>query len=135
MEHTNVESMPLWLSIPFIVMLLVIAVGPLAFHHWWEKNKNKLIVSLVLGIPVSIIMLSRGLSQELVHQVLFDYVPFIVLLGGLFIITGGIHLQGDIKAKPEINTLFLLIGGILASFMGTTGAAMLLIRPVIKTNS
>ncbi|MDA3930183.1 MAG: sodium:proton antiporter [Prolixibacteraceae bacterium] len=135
MDHGHVEGMPLWLSIPFIVMLLFIAIGPLFFHHWWEENKNKLIVSLVLGIPVAIILIAKGLHHELNHQILFDYVPFIVLLGALFVITGGIHLKGDIEAKPAINTLFLAIGAILASFMGTTGAAMLLIRPVIKTNS
>ena len=135
MDHGIVESMPLWLSIPFIVMLLFIAIGPLFFHHWWEENKNKLIVSLVLGVPVAILLVARGLSHELMHQILFDYIPFIVLLGALFVITGGIHLQGDIEATPAVNTLFLAIGGILASFMGTTGAAMLLIRPVIKTNS
>lgn len=135
MDHVQVESMPLWLSIPFVAMLLFIAIGPLFFQHWWEENKNKLIVSMVLGIPVSIILISRGLSHELIHQIIFDYVPFIILLGALFVITGGIHLKGDIEAKPAINTLFLAIGAILASFMGTTGAAMLLIRPVIKTNS
>ncbi|MBN1924762.1 MAG: sodium:proton antiporter [Prolixibacteraceae bacterium] len=135
MSHGTIEGMPLWLSIPFVAMLLFIAIGPLFFHHWWENNRNKLIVSLALGIPLSVIMVARGLEQELAHQLLFDYVPFIVLLGSLFIITGGIHLEGDIQAKPAINTLFLAIGGILASFMGTTGAAMLLIRPLIKTNS
>ena len=65
---------------------------------------------------------------------LFDYVPFLILLGALFTITGGIHLSGDIAAKPKVNTLFLGIGAVLASLMGTTGAAMLLIRPVIQTN-
>ncbi len=130
----NVE-MPLWALIPFVLMLLMIAVGPLLFHHWWEENKNKLIVSLVLGIPTAAYLISQHLSDALVHQLLFDYIPFIVLLGALFVITGGIHLKGDIQAKPWINTLFLAIGAILASFMGTTGAAMLLIRPVIKTNS
>ena len=65
---------------------------------------------------------------------LFDYVPFLILLGALFTITGGIHLSGDIVAKPKVNTLFLGIGAVLASIMGTTGAAMLLIRPVIQTN-
>jgi Na+/H+ antiporter NhaD/arsenite permease-like protein len=134
MEHGIIESMPLWLSIPFVVMLLCIAIGPLAFEHWWEQNKNKLLVSLVLGIPVVILMTTRGMLHNVEHQILFDYIPFIVLLGALFIITGGIHLEGDIEAKPSINTLFLAIGGILASFMGTTGAAMLLIRPIIKTN-
>lgn len=134
MNH-SVESMPLWLSIPFAVMLLLIAVGPLLFEHWWEKNKNKLLVSLALGIPVAIILIAKGLQIELMHQILFDYIPFIVLLAALFIITGGIHLKGDIKPRPITNTLFLAIGGILASFMGTTGAAMLLIRPVINTIS
>lgn len=134
MNHGIVESMPLWMSVPFVVMLLFIAIGPLFFNHWWEENKNKLIISLALGIPVSIVLIFRGLHHELMHQILFDYVPFIVLLGALFIITGGIHLKGDIEAKPITNTAFLAIGAVLASFMGTTGAAMLLIRPIIRTN-
>ncbi|MCK9321962.1 MAG: sodium:proton antiporter [Bacteroidales bacterium] len=128
-------DVPLWALIPFILMLLMIAVGPLLFHHWWEQNKNKLIVSLVLGIPTAIWLISHHLTHALQHQLLFDYIPFIVLLGSLFVITGGIHLKGDIEAKPWINTVFLAIGAILASFMGTTGAAMLLIRPIIKTNA
>jgi len=135
MEHHVTEAIPLWLSIPFVVMLLFIAIGPLFFHHWWEENKNKLIVSLALGIPLSVVLIARGLQHDLLHQMLFDYIPFIILLGALFVITGGIHLSGDIQAKPRINALFLAIGAVLASFMGTTGAAMLLIRPVINTNA
>ncbi|HQO50074.1 MAG TPA: sodium:proton antiporter [Bacteroidales bacterium] len=134
MEHSHVV-IPLWASIPFAIMLLFIAIGPLFFNHWWEENKNKLIVSLALGLPTAIYLISLGLTHDLMHQMIFDYVPFIVLLGSLFVITGGIQLKGDIEAKPAINTLFLGIGAVLASFMGTTGAAMLLIRPVIKTNS
>ena len=134
MEHLHLESIPLWASIPFIIMLLFIAVGPLMFHHWWERNSNKLLISLILGIPTAIWLVAKGMSLDLVHQVFFDYVPFIILLGSLFVITGGIHLSGNIQAKPAINTLFLAIGAVLASFMGTTGAAMLLIRPVISTN-
>ncbi|GAB1418764.1 sodium:proton antiporter [Bacteroidales bacterium] len=134
MEHSH-AVIPLWASLPFLAMLLSIALGPLFFNHWWEENKNKLIVSLALGIPTAILLMSWGLSHELLHQMVFDYIPFIVLLGSLFIITGGIQLKGDIEAKPLINTIFLGIGAVLASFMGTTGAAMLLIRPVIKTNS
>jgi Na+/H+ antiporter NhaD/arsenite permease-like protein len=135
MADVNLESIPLWASIPFMIMLAMIAVGPLMFHHWWENNKNKLIVSLALGIPVAIYLVLNGMTDSLIHQILFDYVPFIILLGALFVITGGIHLRGDIQAVPTINTLFLAIGAVLASIMGTTGAAMLLIRPVIKTNS
>ncbi|MCK9498048.1 MAG: sodium:proton antiporter [Bacteroidales bacterium] len=130
---TNV-NMPLWAIIPFVIMLLCIALGPLFFEHWWEQNKNKLLVSLMLGIPVMGYLIAMKLPHLIAHQMLFDYVPFIILLGALFVITGGIHLKGDIEAKPWINTTFMGIGAILASFMGTTGAAMLLIRPVIKTN-
>ncbi len=136
MEHTEIlHAIPLWALIPFIMMLLTIAVGPLLFHHWWEKNNNKLLVSLVLGIPTAVWLIAEQHSHDLIHQVVFDYIPFIILLGSLFVITGGIHLKGDIEAKPKINLLFLAIGAVLASFMGTTGAAMLLIRPIIKTNS
>ncbi len=134
LSATNV-NMPLWAIIPFVLMLLCIALGPLFFEHWWEKNKNKLLVSLILGIPVAGYLIAQGLTGDLKHQMLFDYVPFIILLGALFVITGGIHLKGDIQAKPWINTSFLGIGAILASIMGTTGAAMLLIRPVIRTNN
>ncbi len=126
---------PWWSLIPFILMLAMIAAAPLAFPHWWERNRNKLIVSLILGIPTAIYLIAVGLTDSLIHQMVFDYLPFIILLGSLFAITGGIHVGGDIEAKPGINTLFLGIGAVLASFMGTTGAAMLLIRPVIKTNS
>jgi len=134
MEHVQLESIPLWAVIPFALMLLTIALGPLFFHHWWESNKNKLIVSLVLAIPTGIWLITRNLTHELVITFFFDYVPFIILLGSLFVITGGIRLSGNIQAKPSVNTLFLAIGAVLASFMGTTGAAMLLIRPVISTN-
>lgn len=123
-----------WSMIPFGIMLLMIAIGPLVAEHWWENNGNKLIVSLVLGVPTAVCLIMGGMMHELEHQMLYDYVPFIILLLALFVITGGIHLSGDIKAKPWVNTSFLGIGWLLASLMGTTGAAMLLIRPVITTN-
>ncbi len=133
MEHTSLH-IPEISMLPFVLMLVSIAVLPLTFNHFWEKNKNKLIVSLILSIPVIIYLLSAGLTEKLFETIVFDYLPFIVLLGSLFVITGGIYLTGDIEAKPTINTVFLGIGAVLASFMGTTGAAMLLIRPVIQTN-
>lgn len=120
--------------IPFAIMLLMIAIAPLVMEHWWEKNLNKLIVSLVLGIPVAVCLIIGGMGHEFEHQMLFDYVPFIILLLSLFVVTGGIHLSGDIKATPKVNTIFLALGFVLASIMGTTGAAMLLIRPVLETN-
>ena len=128
------NSIPLIALLPFILMLLSIAVFPLFWNHFWEKNKNKLIIAIILSIPVIIYLLSSGLTEKLFEIIVFDYVPFIILLGSLFTITGGIYLSGDIEAKPWINTMFLAGGAALASFVGTTGAAMLLIRPVIQTN-
>ena len=133
MEHSYSHITEIAL-VPFVLMLLSIAVFPLFWNHFWEKNKNKLYVSIALSVPIIIYLLINNYSHTLIHTLLFDYLPFIILLGALFTITGGILLTGDIEAKPKINTLFLGIGAILASFMGTTGAAMLLIRPVIQTN-
>ena len=127
-------NIPLFSLIPFIVMLLSIALLPLFWNHFWEKNKNKLIIAIFLSVPVIIYFLTGRFSYKLYETLVFDYVPFIILLGALFTITGGILLKGDIEAKPLINTLFLGAGAVFASFMGTTGAAMLLIRPVIQTN-
>ena len=123
-----------WSMIPFGLMLLTIAVAPLLVEHWWESNKHKLVVALFLGVPTAMCLISGGMLHELEHQLFGDYIPFIVLLLSLYVVTGGIHLSGDIKAKPWVNTLFLGIGWVFASFMGTTGAAMLLIRPLLATN-
>lgn len=133
MEHSSLQ-IPELSMLPFVLMLASIAVFPLTINHFWKKNKNKLIIALILSVPVIIYLLSSGFTEKLFETIVFDYIPFIILLGSLFIITGGIYLTGDIEAKPTINTLFLGIGAVLASFMGTTGAAMLLIRPVIQTN-
>ena len=133
MEHVGVQ-VPLITMLPFLLMLLSIAVFPLFWNHFWEKNKNKLLIAVVLSVPIVIYLLSAGLSERLYDTIIFDYIPFIILLGALFTITGGIFLDGDIEAKPRVNTLFLAIGAVLASLMGTTGAAMLLIRAVIHTN-
>lgn len=132
---TTAAAVPIYALVPFVLMLLTIAVTPLVANHWWESNTNKMMVAALLGIPTAYFMIQHGLTAELQHQIFGDYIPFIILLTALFVITGGIHLDGDIKAKPIINTLFLLIGFVLASIMGTTGATMLLIRPLIKTNS
>ncbi|MBR5573888.1 MAG: sodium:proton antiporter [Paludibacteraceae bacterium] len=123
-----------WSMIPFGLMLLAIAVAPLLAEHWWESNKHKLTVALFLGVPTAICLIMGGMLHELEHQLFGDYVPFIILLLALYVVTGGIHVSGDIKATPWVNTSFLGLGWLLASIMGTTGAAMLLIRPLITTN-
>ncbi len=133
MEHL----IPVWMLNPFVLMLLCIAVLPLLpkIGEWWEHNLHKLYVSLILGVPVAIWLCLHGMSHELIHQMVFDYVPFILLLMALFVTTGGICIKGDLVAKPLTNTVILGIGWLLASFMGTTGAAMLLIRLVLQTIS
>ena len=132
--ETHAISIPLLSLVPFILMLLSIAIFPLFWNHFWEKNINKLIIAIILSIPIVIYLLTSGLSHKLIETMVFDYIPFIILLGALFTITGGIYLSGDIEATPTVNSIFMGIGAVLASFMGTTGAAMLLIRPVIQTN-
>ena len=126
---------PAWMLIPFVVMLLCIAVFSLIPHvdEWWEHNLHKLYVSLILGVPVGIWLCLNGMGHELEHQMIYDYIPFILLLMALFVTTGGICIRGDLKATPMTNTVIMAIGWVLASFMGTTGAAMLLIRLLLST--
>ncbi|PJZ69033.1 sodium:proton antiporter [Leptospira perolatii] len=132
------DELPYWSVIPFILILLSIALLPLISHttsHWWESNTNKLILSLALGCLSLGVLLSYGWYAKIYHTMVFEYIPFIILLGTLFYISGGIVLSGDIEATPVNNTIFLTIGTFLASFIGTTGASMLLIRPILNTNS
>ena len=125
-----------WSIIPFVTLLACIAVLPLvpATAHAWERNRLKLTVALLLGVPIAVWFIAAGAGVEVVHA-LVEYGQFIILLLALFVVGGGIFLSGDIRATPRNNTIFLAIGGVIASFIGTTGAAMLLIRPLLNTNS
>ena len=129
------HEIPLLTLIPFALILLAIAVMPVKFEKFWEDNINKLYVALALSIPILIWLLANGMVHELEHALLYDYIPFIVLLGALFIVTGGILIEGNVRALPSVNTAIIAMGGVFASFMGTTGAAMLLIRPLIRANT
>jgi Na+/H+ antiporter NhaD/arsenite permease-like protein len=126
---------PLWSVAPFAVLLLGIAVLPLVAHHWWESNRNKAIVALLLALPMAgwLMFGLHGGGGLLAHS-LIEYVAFIALLGSLFVITGGIYLRGSLAGTPLVNTAMLGIGAVLASFVGTTGASMLLIRPLLRAN-
>ncbi len=126
------ESLPLSLLIPFVGMLLSIALLPLVAPHAWESLRRKAIVSALFGLPIAVFMLLQA-QQELFH-VLHEYVSFICLLGSLFVISGGILVTGDLKATPLVNTTFLLVGALIANIVGTTGASMLLLRPLLRTN-
>ncbi len=130
-------DMPFFAVIPFVALLLSIAVMPLANGHWWEHNHNKAMVSLGLAVPVALFMLVRFQSAGM-HQLLetvLEYVSFLLLLGSLFIISGGVYVRGSLAGKPEVNTALLALGALVASFVGTTGASMLLIRPLLRANA
>ncbi|HEU4370115.1 MAG TPA: sodium:proton antiporter [Methylomirabilota bacterium] len=122
----------LYTVLPFVAMLLAIAVLPLRVPHWWEANRNKLLVAAGLAAPILVMYLIRE-PGALVHTA-HDYVSFLVLPAGLYVISGGILLRGDLEATPLVNTAFLAIGALAASLVGTTGASMVLIRPLLQTN-
>lgn len=130
---------------PFVLLLLAIAVVPLVpkWSHWWEFNRNKLAVSVLLALVVCAYYFLRpetpngasAVAGLLYHSIVADYVPFMVLLFSLYTISGGIRLSGDIPAHPVTNAGILLLGAVLANIIGTTGASMLLIRPLLQINS
>jgi Na+/H+ antiporter NhaD/arsenite permease-like protein len=123
---------PYWSILPFILMLLSMAILPVATPNLWNSNLNKTILSLVISLPVLILVLGR--QPQLLGHSMLDYASFIILLGALFVISGGIHIQGAWAGTPLMNTLYLAFGAVLANLIGTTGASMLLIRPYMHAN-
>ena len=123
---------PLWSLVPFILMLVSIAVLPMVFPHWWDSNRNKTILSVAMSIPVLAVVLPC--KPTLLWQSLLDYVSFLILLGSLFVISGGIYVKGEFAGTPLVNAIFLGLGALLANLIGTTGASMLLIRPFLRAN-
>jgi Na+/H+ antiporter NhaD/arsenite permease-like protein len=127
--------LPWWTVVPFASYLLLIALMPLCAAHFWEKNRNKLALAVLMSVPVVVYLLvaqAEG-GQWLVHSAK-EYVAFIALLAALYIITGGIYVRGSLSGTPLLNTGFLGLGALIASFVGTTGASMLLIRPLLRAN-
>ena len=130
-------TLPIWSIIPFAGMLLCIAILPFTkLAEWWEHHQLHVAIfwSLVFLIPFTIAYGMHETGYELMESVVLDYIPFIVLLLGLFIVTGNIHVAGTIPGTTRNNVIMLAIGTFLASWVGTTGAAMLLIRPVLRAN-
>jgi Na+/H+ antiporter NhaD/arsenite permease-like protein len=123
---------PVYWVAPFAALLAAIAFLPLAMPHHWDSNRVKLGVVLALGAPVGAYYLAH--SPAALIAVAEEYVSFILLLTALYVIAGGVRLTGDLVATPATNTAFLGAGAILASLVGTTGASMLLVRPVLETN-
>ncbi len=126
-------DIPIWICLPFVLMLLLIAIMPLAFPHFWEKNLNKAIISLIVSIPALIFNLIYFPNELLLT--IEEYISFILMLSSLFVISGGILVSGDLRATPSTTTAFLIIGAVISNVIGTTGASMLLIRPLLQTIS
>ncbi len=117
---------------PFVLLLTALAVLPLLTPHFWGSNKNKALVAFTLGFPSLLFFLFND-WHRLAHTIV-DYAAFVSLLGTLFIISGGIYIRGAFAGLPWVNGFFLFIGALLANFIGTTGASMLLIRPLLRAN-
>lgn len=119
---------------PFLVLLGLIAIMPLTGSRLWGNIFVKFAFSGILSLPVLVYLYLEGYLDVVFNHLLFDYIPFIILLGSLYIISGGIFISTPRSGKPHVNTIFLVTGAILASIIGTTGASMLLIRPLIRSN-
>lgn len=122
----------LYMVLPFIILLLMIATGPLFYKHFWEKHYPKL--SIILGLIVVVYYLAVLREQHPLMHSLTEYISFIALLSSLFVASGGILIRVNREATPLVNVVFLFIGAIISNIIGTTGASMLLIRPFIKMN-
>jgi Na+/H+ antiporter NhaD/arsenite permease-like protein len=127
------STVPLISVLPFALLLLCIAALPLTSPHFWESNRNKALVVFGLAAPVAG-WLAMHDPHALIHSGI-EYVSFICLLGSLFVVSGGIQVSGDLKATPRVNVTILGLGAVLANIIGTTGASMLLIRLLLRTNS
>jgi Na+/H+ antiporter NhaD/arsenite permease-like protein len=131
--------LPIWSVVPFIFLLLCIAVLPLAAAHFWHSDRNKAVVVVVLALPVVLylgaLQLTTGQHSvyPLVHE-MGNYASFIILLGSLYTVAGGIVIRGDVRPTPLVNAGILGFGALLANVIGTTGASVLLIRPFLRIN-
>jgi Na+/H+ antiporter NhaD/arsenite permease-like protein len=129
-------ALSIWWIIPFAGILLSIAIFPLVAEDFWHHHFGKVSAfwGVMIVVPMLIFVGFETTLYEVLHVYLLEYIPFIILLFALFTISGGVRVKGYLKGTPEVNTLLLFIGTILASWMGTTGAAMLLIRPMLRAN-
>ena len=123
-------------GVPFAGILLSIALMPLLLPHFWHHHYGKVAAAwgLAFLLPFALSFGPAAAGVSTVHALFAEYIPFIVLLTALFTVSGGIFIRGNLHGSPGLNTAILAIGAVLASFMGTTGASMLLIRPLIRAN-
>jgi len=136
MHHSLGESLPLWSALPFLGILLSIALFPLFAPRWWHHHFPKVSAMWAIVFAIPFVWVYRGDAlHEIAHIYLIDYIPFIILLWALFVAAGGVLVRGTLHGTPQLNTLMLVIGTALASWTGTTGASMIMIRPVLRANA
>lgn len=135
-EPGPVYHSPLW-AVPFCGMLLSIALGPLLAAHVWHRHYGKIAAlwALALVVPLALQTGIAATARVLLHTLLTEYLPFILVLFALFSLAGGIHLRGTLRGVPWVNAALLALGALLASLIGTTGASMVLVRPLIRANA
>jgi Na+/H+ antiporter NhaD/arsenite permease-like protein len=128
--------LPLWSVLPFAGLLASIAILPLLAHHWWESNRNRAIVSAIFALPFAALLLLAHPAEgwHAVLEAVLDYFSFISILLALYVISGGIYVKGSLAGTPVSNTALLGIGAVLGNLIGTTGASMVLIRPLLRAN-
>ncbi len=135
--HLDGSQVSIFWILPFVGILLSIAILPLVASHFWHHNYGKVSIFWWLAFMIPFVLV-YGFNMGLFYILevyLGEFIPFIILLLALFTIAGGVRLKGSLAGSPKVNTIILLIGTVLASWMGTTGAAMLLIRPLIRANA
>jgi len=130
--NATLQAPPVWFVAPFLLLLLLIAIGPLLFAHFWHNNYK--LIALLLAVLVAGYYLGVRHEYILVAETFAEYVSFICLLLSLFVASGGIYIFADFESKATTNIIFLLLGAILTNFIGTTGASVLLIRPFMRIN-
>lgn len=130
------ETGRMLLCIPFLGMLLSIAVFPLTKPEWWEEKKQYAVIfwSLLFVIPFGIMHGPYAAAEEVAEVIFGDYIGFIVLLFGLFCVCGNITISSNVDGSPRANALMILVGTLFASWIGTTGASMIMIRPLLRAN-
>ena len=131
----NGASLSLVWALPFAAMLACIATGPVLYPHLWEHHYGKFAAAISASVVIPLLIGSPDVAvHALAETAVHDYLPFILLLLALYVTAGGIFLQGNLHDSVLTNTVLLIIGGLLASVVGTTGAAMILVRPLIRAN-
>jgi Na+/H+ antiporter NhaD/arsenite permease-like protein len=127
-------QLPLVSVLPFVALLLAIAIAPLVAPQWWHSNRNKALVAVAVSLPVLLYLGAGEPGRAVLGEKAHEYLGFIVVIGALFVITGGIHIEGSLSGTPLVNTGVLGLGAVLANVVGTTGASVLLIRPLLRAN-